>query len=154
MDRVGTVLEVKGETVLVRMRRHLACEKCGRCGGILTSTDRKELILELPNSVKAEIGQQVLIEMDDRQTLFLSFMLYMVPILTLAAGIILWLQLPPHFSLAGSQELAAIAAGFFLMALVFAGIRIWDRRAQKSGKYAPVITRVVREEELLEGELN
>ena len=37
MERVGTVIEVKPEraTAVVKMRRHLACERCGRCGGIL-----------------------------------------------------------------------------------------------------------------------
>ncbi len=152
MDRVGTIIEANDDTAVVRMRRHISCEQCGRCGGILSSTDRKELVVEVANPIKAEVGHKVRIETDESQILFVTFMLYIVPIFTLVAGILLWLQLPPHFALGGSQEIAAIAAGFALMSLVFMGIRVWDRSAKASGKYSPVITELVNEEDFSEEE--
>jgi sigma-E factor negative regulatory protein RseC len=145
MDRLGTVIEAKGDAAVVRMQRHLSCENCGRCGGILGGEDRRQLVVEVLNPVKAGAGQRVLIESDDRRVLFVSFMLYIVPLTGLVAGLLLGLNLAPRLGLGGGRELAAAGLGFALMALVFLGIRAWDRRVRHSAKYKPVITAVVAE---------
>ena len=80
MERIGTVTEEKGETAVVHLRRHLSCENCGRCGGLLGSEDRREHYVEALNPIRARSGQKVLIEMDDRRALFIAFMLYLVPV--------------------------------------------------------------------------
>jgi sigma-E factor negative regulatory protein RseC len=146
VERVGIVVEVKGETAVVKMQRHLSCENCGRCGGIFGKEDQRDHIVEVPNPLKASVGQQVYIATDDRQTLFISFMLYMVPLIALIAGILGWLQLAPLLGFQGTQELPAVGVGFGLLAFVFVGIRLWDRRVKESGRYRPEITGVVTEE--------
>jgi sigma-E factor negative regulatory protein RseC len=140
MDRVGTVIEAKGDTALVQVQRHMSCENCGRCGGFLGNEDRRQHFVEVLNPIKAGPGEKVLIESDDRQVIFISFMLYIVPLAGLVGGILLWLKLAAGLGLGGAQEAAAVAVGFTLMALIFFGIRLWDRRAAQSARYKPVIT--------------
>ena len=144
MERVGIVAEVKGDTAVVKMQRHLACEKCGRCG-ILSGGDRREHVVEVLNTIDAAAGQKVSLETDERQAIFISFMLYMVPLAALVAGILLWPRLAALLGLSGSQDLAAVAAGFGMMSLVFAGLRLWDRRVKETGRYRPLLTGFVNE---------
>lgn len=146
MERVGVVIEVKEDTAVVKMQRHLSCQNCGRCGGILGKEDQRDHIVETPNPLKASVGQRVTIETDDRQAIFVAFMLYMVPLFALIAGILGWLRLAPLLGFQGSQELPAVGVGFALLALVFVGIRQWDRRVKETGRYRPEITGVVEDE--------
>jgi len=140
VEQFGVVTETRGDKAKVNLQRHLVCENCGRCG-ILSGANKRDIIIEAQNPIKAEEGQRVLLESDDRQVIFLAFMLYMVPILTLAAGIILWLLVvTPGLNLEGSQELPAVAVGFALMAVVFILLRVWDRRVKDNPRYKPVIT--------------
>ena len=84
---------------------------------------------------------------DDRRMLFVSFMLYMVPLLALVAGILLWLNLAAYFNWGGPREPLAVAVGFGFMGLVFWGLRRWDNRVKERDDYKPVIIDLVPEEQ-------
>ncbi len=148
MERIGTIKEVKGDTAVVHLRRHLSCENCGRCGGVLGAEDGRDHYVEVANPIRAEEGQSVLIEIDDRRALFIAFILYLVPLAGLVAGIVLGYKLAVFLGWEYYRELAAAAAGFVLMALVYGGISLWDRRIKQSSRYRPVITALLREEDL------
>ncbi len=146
MEQYGLVTETRGETALVNLQRHLVCESCGRCG-LLSGSNKREIIVEALNPIQAGEGQRVLLESDDRQVLFISFILYLVPALALVAGIVLWLTVvTPFLGLQGSQELPAVGAGLLLMLIVFLCARIWDRRVKDNPDYKPVITALLKDE--------
>ena len=146
MEQFGLVTEIKGDIATVNLQRHLVCESCGRCG-LLSGANKREIIVEALNPIKAEKGQRVIMESDDRQVIFLAFMLYMVPILTLVGGIVVWLTLlAPALGLLDRQELPAVIFGFALMTLVYILIRIWDRRVKDDPRYKPVITGLIDDE--------
>jgi sigma-E factor negative regulatory protein RseC len=142
MEQYGQVIEKKGETASVDLQRHLACASCGKCG-ILSGSNKRRITVEALNPINAEVGQRVLLESDDRQIIFISFMLYLVPLAGLLGGIILWLRIADLMGLAGSQELGAAVVGFALMAMIFLLIRIWDRRVKDNPQYKPVITALI-----------
>lgn len=146
MEQYGLVTETRGKTAMVAMQRHQACEKCGRCG-ILSGAGKSSVEIEVLNPIGAEKGQRVLLETDDRRMLFISFMLYMVPLGGLVAGIFSWLALSDYLGLAGSQELNAVGAGFAVMAVIFIFIRSWDKRSKNNPSYKPVITEVIEHPE-------
>ncbi len=145
MEQYGLVIENKGETALVSLQRHLACESCGRCG-ILSGSNKRDITVEALNPIKAEAGRRVTLESDDRQVLFISFMLYLVPLAALVAGIVIFLSIAGKLGLEKNQELLAAAAGLGLMAVVFFLIRLWDRRIKDDPRYKPVITGLIEEE--------
>lgn len=147
MEQAGIVIAVKENTALVRMRRHLACENCGRCGGLLGKVDLREPVVEVLNPVGARPGQRVLVESDDRRVLLVSFMLYIVPLAALVTGIFLWLKLASLYGLGGGEP-AAAGSGFALMILVFLGLRFWDRHNAKNPRYKPVITEILAEKSI------
>lgn len=145
MEQYGLVIESLNETAIVSLQRHLICESCGRCG-LLSGSNKRDITVEALNPIKAKEGQRVVLESDDRQVLFISFMLYLVPLGGLVAGILLWLGIAPFLGLEGNQELVAAAAGIALMAIVFYFIRTWDRRVKDDPRYKPVITGLIEEE--------
>ncbi len=148
MERIGTITEDKGETAVVHLRRHLSCENCGRCGGILSAEDRRDHYVEVANPIRAAKGESVLIEIDDRRALFIAFLLYLVPLAGLVAGILLGFKLSDVLGWESYRELAAAGLGFLLMGLIFGAISLWDRRIKQSGRYRPVITALLQEEDL------
>lgn len=139
MEQYGVITETRGEIAAVNIQRHLICGECGKCG-ILSGSGKRSIVIEAHNPIQAEKGQRVVLESDDRQVIFLAFMLYIVPLIGLVAGIIAWLQLAGFIGFDGNQELQAVGAGFVLRVLVFLVIRLWDRRVKDDPKYKPVIT--------------
>lgn len=145
MEQYGIVTEAKGETAFVSLQRHLACGNCGKCG-LLSGAKKREVTVEVLNPIEAESGQRVVVESDDRHILFISFFLYIVPLIGLVAGIFLWLNAAARLGLSGDQDLTAVGVGLALMVLIFIGIRIWDRRVKDDPKYKPTITGIIEEE--------
>jgi len=145
MEHYGIVLKDKGETAVVIKQSHVSCESCGRCG-ILSASGNRESTVEALNPIQAKAGQRVVLETNDRQMLFVSFMLYMVPLFGLFAGIFGWLALADYLALEGDRELTAVLVGIGFLAVAFFFIRLWDRKAGNSPKYKPVITGLITEE--------
>ncbi len=146
MEQYGLVVENKGETATVNLQKHLACEKCGRCG-ILSGSGKRDAMIEAQNPINAKPGQRVLLETDYRTMLFVSFMLYLVPLGGLLVGIFSWLALADNFGFTGDQELIAIGIGFIFMVVIFLLIRSWDRKVKGNPYYQPVITELISEAE-------
>lgn len=147
MEQFGQVIETTNDTATVNLQRHLTCESCGKCG-ILSGSGRRDLTVEALNPVQAKNGQRVILETDDRQILFISFMLYLVPVAALLAGIYLGLVAAGRFNLTMNHELFAVLTGVAMMSVVFMLIRLWDSRVKNNPKYKPVITGLIEDKEL------
>ena len=136
---------------MVAMQRHTACDKCGRCGGILGGPDRKDEKVEVANPIKAAEGQMVSIEVDDRQILKVAFFLYMMPVLALLAGIIGVYALSDALNYGGDEILLAVGVGFACMAIAVLGLRAWDRTAKNDSRYIPVIKSLAEVDDMEDG---
>jgi len=143
LERIGKVLEDRGEQALVLLKRHMACEGCGRCGGILGGPDIKDEEVEVANPIGAIEGEMVQVEIDDQKVLLLSFVIYFVPVLALLIGLIFGQWVVINFGWTIEQNLASVIFGFFLMFITFLFIRRWDQSIKKTNKYKPVITSLV-----------
>ncbi len=146
MEHFGLVQKTTNETAIVILQRHLTCENCGKCG-ILSGSSSRDITIEALNTFQAQSGQRVVLETDDRQVLFISFMLYLVPVVVLLAGIFIGLAAAGRLGLTMNHELFAVCIGLVMMAAVFILIRLWDRSAKLNKKYLPVITDLVQHEE-------
>ncbi|MDY6826139.1 MAG: SoxR reducing system RseC family protein [Bacillota bacterium] len=145
MEQYGVVTQTNDERAKVSLQRHLACKNCGRCG-MLSGSGGKDVVIEALNPIKAQPGQRVMLESDDRQVLFVAFMLYVVPLVGLVAGIFAWLKAAASLGFTENQELISVAIGFGVMIIAFILIRIWDNRVKDDPKYKPVITTLIAEE--------
>lgn len=145
MEQYGQVVETINEIAIVNIQRHLTCDKCGKCG-ILSGSGRRDITIEALNPIQAKSGERVILETDDRQILFISFMLYLVPVAALLAGIYSGLAAAGHFDLSLNHELFAVGTGLFFMAAVFSVIRLWDQKVKNNPRYKPVITGLIEDE--------
>ncbi|MGI6096993.1 MAG: SoxR reducing system RseC family protein [Dethiobacteria bacterium] len=143
MERYGKVIECHDDYALVRLRKHIACAGCGRCGGILGGPETKDQLVEVSNPIGAEVGQHVKVESDPRQMLFVAFMLYLVPVLVFIGGVLGGAYLYTFLGFSDSSEFFGFVAGLALMAFVFYLLRRWDRSVSKSGRYRPVVSSIV-----------
>ena len=139
MEQYGVITETGGDSASVNIQRHLICGECGKCG-ILSGADRRIITVEALNPIQAEKGQRVVLESDDRQVIFIAFMLYIVPLIGLVVGILGWPQLAGSLGYQDGQDLQAVVVGLVIMIAIFLQIRKWDRRVKDDPRYKPVIT--------------
>ena len=133
LQQVGTATDIKGNKAIVMLRRATACgESCGSCGGCET-TIRK---VEAGNSVGAQVGQNVLMEMDDSRILIAAFLVYMVPIIMLFVGYVV------GFSIFSKQGAGAASAIVFML-ISFVIVKLIDRRLKDSSNYQLNISKII-----------
>ncbi len=150
MEQFGEVIAVEDKMAIVKVRRHSACRQCGRCGMGITGGEAPDPVVEVKNPIGARVGQVVKITMESKQLLFISFIVYFLPILALILGIVLGMAFTDAFGLASEGRLGdiiSVTLGLFLMIATFFFIRGWDRRVAGTSKMKPVAVDIVEEEE-------
>ena len=145
MEQYGEVIAVMEGTARVRVRRHSACRDCGRCGMGIIGGEPVDPEIEVRNPIGAQVGQVVKITMDTRKLLSASFLMYLLPILGLITGVALGQGAALRLNLAQGRgaDLAGLALGLFIMALIFAFARWRGRRMTASPRFIPVAVAVV-----------
>ncbi|MEJ2589701.1 MAG: SoxR reducing system RseC family protein [Deltaproteobacteria bacterium] len=136
----GIVERVKGKRVLVRIERTSACATCESRGSCEMGPDKK-MMVEVANDLAAKTGDRVEVSIPSGSLLKLGFLVYLLPIVALIAGAYAGEALAPLFSI--HPTAAAIVCGGLGTGLVFAGLRVLDRRFQISGQACPRMTRIL-----------
>ncbi len=68
MNQQGYIIEIVDEkTAKLKMQRHSACASCGKCQTV--SSETKEIIVEVDNTIGAKIGDHVEVNMDNMNVL-------------------------------------------------------------------------------------
>lgn len=143
VDETGIVVEVKGETALVRVASSAHCAGCAAAGTCLSGAGG-DRVVEADNRLGASEGEKVILSVPSRDLLTASFQVYIIPVLGVLAGAGA-AQLAVG-RLAG-PEAAAAAAGIggvagAVLAVVFT--RFFRRCRPGSVSLRPRITRVVQ----------
>jgi sigma-E factor negative regulatory protein RseC len=86
MDETGTVTEVHSDgRVVVTVERTSACVGCGM-QGLCFPDGKKRMDVRLATGIDCEVGQKVRLRIDASRFLKYSFIVYLIPILTLLIG--------------------------------------------------------------------
>ena len=149
MNRNGVVTDIKGERAVVQLLRHTACGECGACQ---LGDDSKQIRIECANDVGAQIGEFVEIDLESPNVLGAAFIMYMVPLAALLAGVLgssLLFGLLVKSGVisgaaAGYKELVGAGAGVVLMTLTYFIIKGKEDKFSDSQKYLSRITKVER----------
>ncbi len=146
LEQFGEVISTDHDTAVVKIRRHSACSQCGRCGMSMTGEGPVDSLVEAKNPLRARTGETVRITMKSRQLLLIAFVVYLLPVILLIAGIYGGQKAASAlFAFQGRPaELTGLCLGVFLMAVSFFSIRSWDRRVAASPEYKPIITDVIK----------
>jgi len=141
MKEQGTVTEIKGNKVVVEIKRSAACRGCRACyrGG----NDR--MLIEVENCVGAKVGDKVSLDVNSKSLLIAFSTVFMIPLFFLIIGFFLG-----NF-LANLTNVGFNPQSFgFIMSLVFLGlsyllIKKIDEKMALSNQFEPYITHIWKE---------
>jgi sigma-E factor negative regulatory protein RseC len=134
MEQIGQIVEVSGDKAKVLVRRHDVCSKCGGCG--ISLSGKGENYMDALNTVNAAVGQTVRVTSDTGQVLKASFVVYIVPVLFLLAGIALGRQL--------GGEPAGLITGVIFLLLSYLLVRAYDRKVAR-GRVQSAVVEILEE---------
>lgn len=132
MKEVGKVISVDGHRVRVEVEKTSACSGCGKCGHI--SFGENSLMVEAAYEGDIRPGDLVELEISDSDYLRLSFLLYLLPLISLGVGYLVGHLIGAGLGMAGVMG-AFFGAGF--MALSYYWLRQYDKTSKASGRYLP-----------------
>lgn len=133
----ATVLRIEGNRAWVQCASQAGCQRCAEgkgCGGGLFAALLGKRLQELPieNRAAAQVGEPVVLALDERVILSAALAAYGLPLLgLLLGGGLAAVQ-------GGGDAWAALGGGIGFVAGLLVG-RLWSRRAGRPGRFAPVM---------------
>ena len=106
----GIVTQTNRSTAWIKTIRSAACEGCSSKESCGTSHSAKAMIVTVKNTLGVEKGDQVVIGLETKPMMFLTFLLYVFPILLLLAGAIIGDSLAPVLDM--NKSFCAMVLGF------------------------------------------
>ena len=136
----GEVVKVEKNAATVRVSRKDECSKCGMCG---MKADMNHIEFKAENRVQAEVGDTVLVDTEQKMKLLSVFLIFLVPILLIAAaiGVCYALKL---------EELWILIICVGALVCWFALLAVIDKAVSKISGFAPTIIRIIKKK----GEIN
>ena len=133
MKELGTVIKLKGEFAQVRIGRNSACASCGKCG----MTEKQKFVDFLTqNTLDAKVGDQVEIEIYERNTSELAFIGYILPLIPAVVLLFVALSLSLGELWGTLFFFVGFALGFVIVALI-------DKAKKRKWMSSPTITRLI-----------
>lgn len=129
-------LKSKGKRAVVEFDRHAACDSCHMC--VVTPTGKVSVTLE--NTLNADVGDFVEVQMSDRIVITAAALVYAIPLVL--AGIGLGLGFIYNVWLALGLALGGVVLGFVITYLIDKFV------VRKNDKYSPKMTRIMTELEV------
>lgn len=143
MNQRGYVVEIVDNiTAKIKMQKHSACASCGKCA---SSTDKKDIVVEVDNTIGAKVGDYVEVNMEAVDVVKAASIVYIVPLVALLGGTIVSYGILQYINISFNKELISAIVGICITALSYVCIKKKDNEFRKSRKYIPVITKVVNQ---------
>lgn len=141
MNQRGYVIEIVDSiTAKIKMQKHSACASCGKCA---SSTDKKDIIVEVDNTLGAKIGDYVEVNMDSVNVIKAASIIYVIPLIALLGGTILSYKVLSCFDISFNIEIISGGIGVLLTILSYLAIKSRDFKFRESRNYIPIITKVI-----------
>lgn len=133
VEHSGVVVAIEGDKARVRFMRSSACKSCGAC----LTVGEKEMETLVDNNLNAVVGDRVLVQLSASSLLIASVLCYVLPLCALLIGI--WLGMP-------LGDFYALLFGVVGCVIVFLLLRIVDKRAIRSRRFIPTMTKIIKED--------
>lgn len=136
----GIVTFATPETAWIKTTRSAACESCSSkdsCG--VSHHPSEEMTVILPNTLDVMEGDRVVVGINSGPMLFLSFLLYVFPIILLIIGALIGDALAPILKMNSSG--LSMGFAFLLFTVAFIIIRKKQAGMSKKDKYKPFLVR-------------
>ena len=146
MNQHGYVVEVVDSiTAKIKMQQHSACASCGKCA---SSTDKKDIVVEVDNTIGAKVGDYVELNMDSINVIKAASIVYLIPLVALLGGTIASYSILNFVDISINKEVLSAIMGLVLTGLTYLFIKKKDSKLRKSRQYIPIITKVINKIEI------
>ena len=137
----GVVERVEGELAFVRLETPEGCDTCATKHSCGAHSSAGKLI-SVKNEAGAREGQRVELAIRSSAILTASFLLFIVPLFACLAGLAAGYALALALDWPAAEWIGlAFGAGGFAAAYLL--LRLMNKRFERSGKYEPVISRIL-----------
>lgn len=133
MTEQGTVIKQKDNFAQVRIGRNSACAACGKCG---MTENQKHVDFFVENTLGAEVGDKVEVEIPDANTAPLAFVAYILPLIPALA--LMFVAFAVH--LPDWAALLMFVGGF---ALGFVLVVIIDKVRKHKWMQSPTMVKII-----------
>ncbi|MDD4080395.1 MAG: SoxR reducing system RseC family protein [Eubacteriales bacterium] len=127
MIRTGRVVDKEQNLLKICFDKEEACSGCGMCS-------RQESTLSIPGD--AAVGDVVEVALPDAQVLKASLVTYAIPLLGLIGGLWIGTELFP------GREGMTLLTGLAGTMLLFAGVKLFDRKLRQTAAWQPRVIAV------------
>ena len=135
----GRVTKVADGKAIVEVERSSACAKCH--AGCVCNVETSTMLVEANDPIGVHIDQCVQMSMQNASVLRAAFVVYVIPLLALIAGVLLGEYFGRAF---GIRNILQILIGFGCLGLSLIFVRFYNNIFKQNIKNQPVITRVLR----------
>lgn len=142
MKESGKVIDLKGDFAVVELARSKACKSCGVC---YMGADQKKMLTEALNLAHADIGDSVYLELESKNILLASFIVYVLPLVFLILGYFVGIFFASIFFGRQIAEAGGVILGFISLAFSYFIIKLIDKRISKIRKFQPIVTKVAED---------
>ncbi|MEG1312519.1 MAG: SoxR reducing system RseC family protein [Romboutsia sp.] len=141
MNQQGYIIQiVDKKTAKLKMQRHSACASCGKC---VTSSERKDIVVEVDNTIGAKIGDHVEVNMENVNVLKATALAYLIPLLGLLLGTIGTYFILDILGVVSNIEVISTMVGLLSTYIAFLILKKNDKRFKDSKHFIPIITRIL-----------
>lgn len=141
MNQQGYIIEIVDDiTAKLKLKRHSACASCGKCA---TTSEEKDIIVEVDNSIGAKIGDRVEVNMETINVLKAAFIVYTIPLIALLIGIIGTFYGLKAVNFNGNIEIISAIVGLIFTIIVFLILKKNDKKFRNSKEYIPIVTKII-----------
>lgn len=139
----GLVHTIKDDLVIATIHRK---EACGECRACLSGMTKTEMDIEAKNLCDAEIGDWVELELQENAFFNAVVIMYGLPFIGFIAGVVGGYYGVPKVIPGISPVLPSLVLGVLGIVIAMLWIKSQNPRWE-SGKYRPLATKIVEEEE-------
>lgn len=141
MEQQGYIVGIIDEkTAKLKMQRHSACASCGKC---TTTSEKKDIIVEVDNSIGAKLGDRVAVNMESMNVLKAVGIAYIFPLISLLIGTIGTYYVLQLIENTKNIEVISSIVGIIIMLISFFILRKNDSKLRESRQYIPIITKII-----------
>lgn len=141
MNQHGYIVEiVDSVTAKLKLKRHSACASCGKCA---TTSEEKDIIVEVDNTIGAKVGDRVEVNMESVNVLKAAFIAYTIPLVALLLGTVGTFYFLKVTSITKNIEIISGLVGLIFTFTSFLILKKNDKKFRDSKEYIPIVTRII-----------
>ncbi|WP_042276719.1 SoxR reducing system RseC family protein [[Clostridium] dakarense] len=141
MNQQGYIIEIVDEkTAKLKMQRHSACASCGKC---VTSSEKKDILVEVENTIGAKIGDHVEVNMENVKVLKATAFAYLIPLMGLLIGTIGTYFILESLGVKSNIEIISAVVGFLTTFICYVVLNKNDNKFKDSKDFIPTITKIL-----------